>query len=255
MTDAARRRSLWPREHGAYAQLLAPLATALVLLRPTPAAVLVAIAACCAFLANEPLLVVLGHRGKRLHEQAGPRATRRLAVLSCIAAGAGSSGLWLAPAALAVAAIVAIPAAITIALAWRRQERTLVGELAAAVALSGASAPVVVASGGTNDAALALWAAWAIGFACTVIAVHRVIARHRAAASWHDVLAIALLAAITAASVVLVIRGSVIGAAAPLALVSTALALRPPRATYLRTIGVVLVVAAVASGSMAWTMM
>ena len=69
----ARRRSLWPREHGAYAQLAAPLLTALVIVRPTVAAALLALAACIAFLANEPLLVVLGHRGKRMREQDGRR--------------------------------------------------------------------------------------------------------------------------------------------------------------------------------------
>src|SRR5262249_5958355 len=50
-------RSLWPREHGAYAQLGAPLATALARQVPTVPAALLAAAACCAFLANEPLLV------------------------------------------------------------------------------------------------------------------------------------------------------------------------------------------------------
>jgi hypothetical protein len=56
------RRSLWPREHGAYAQLGAPLATAIAMQAPTIGALALASAACLAFLANEPLLVVLGHR-------------------------------------------------------------------------------------------------------------------------------------------------------------------------------------------------
>lgn len=246
-------RSLWPREHGAYAQLIAPLATALVVLRPTAAAGLFATAACCAFLANEPLLVMLGHRGKRMREQAGARATRRLAILGSIAAIAGIAALVLAPHALAIAAVVAVPAAFTIVLAWRRLERTLVGEIAAAAALSGTAAPVLVASGASFCTALAVWGAWAVGFACTVLAVHRVIARHRAAASWQDtILGIALLA-VTIAAVIVLARGSLVGAAAPLAAASLALVARPPRATYLRTIGIVLCVASAFSGALTWT--
>lgn len=255
MTDGARRRSLWPREHGAYAQLLAPLSTALVVSRPTPAAVLLAIAACAAFLANEPLLVVLGHRGKRLAEQDGARAARRLGGLAVAASVAGGIGLWLAPAAIGIAAIVAVPAAITIGLAWRREERTVVGEIAAAVALSGASAPVLVASGATNRAAFVLWAAWAVGFACTVIAVHRVIARNRTTASWRDAVALAVLGAVAVTTIFFVAHESSIGAAAPLALISTGLVVSPPRARHLRTIGGALVVASVASGALAWAML
>jgi len=247
-----RKRPLWPREHGAYAQLLAPLATALVLVRPTLASGLLASAACAGFLANEPLLVVLGHRGKRLREQQGRDAARRLAVLATVAGAVGAAGLVLAPNALPVAALVAIPALLTIVLAWRRLERTLAGELGAAVALSGASALVLVASGATQGAALAIWGAWAIGFACTVVAVHRVIARNRAAATWRDTLAIVGLLAVTSASAALLIRGSLLGAATPLALASMILVIRPPRATYLRTIGVALVVASVATGALAF---
>jgi hypothetical protein len=252
MAESSRQRSLWPREHGAYAQLAAPLLTALVIVRPTVAAGLLAIAACCAFLANEPLLVILGHRGKRLREQAGARATRALVILTAIAAVTGSVGLALAPRAIVVAAIVAVPAAITIALAWRRLERTLVGEAVAAVALSGAAAPVVVAAGGSQRAAILIWAAWAIGYACTVFAVHRVIARHRARASWQDSVLAVVFTAVTTAVIALLARGSVVGAATPLALASLVLVVRPPRATYLRTIGVVLVVASVAAGALTW---
>jgi hypothetical protein len=254
VTEPRRQRSLWPREHGAYAQLLAPLVTSLVLLRPTLAAGSLALAASAAFLANEPLLVVLGHRGKRVREQDGPRAARRLVVLVATTAATALTGLLLAPHALVTAALVAIPAALTIVLAWRRRERSLVGEIAAATALSGASAPVLVASGASQRAALLVWAAWAVGYACTVVAVHRVIARHRAAATWRDTVALLVLAAVTTTALALLARGSLAGAAAPLALASAILAARPPRATYLRTIGVVLVFASLAAGALAFAM-
>lgn len=252
VTDPARKRSLWPREHGAYAQLLAPLATSLVVLRPTVASGLLALAACCAFLANEPLLVVLGHRGRRMREQDGPRALRRLAALTIVALLAGIAGLVLAPQVLATAAIVALPAVLTIVLAWRRLERTLVGEATAAAALSGAGAPILVASGASMTSALLIWAAWAVGYACTVIAVHRVIARHRAAASWRDTIASIVLASVATGAIALLARHSLLGATTPLALASLVLVAKPPRATYLRTIGVVLVIASVATAALAW---
>lgn len=240
-------RSLWPREHGAYAQLLAPLITALVEQPPTLAAGLLAIAACCAFLANEPLLVVLGHRGKRLREQAGRRATWRLALLVIIAIGAGAAGFVLAPSALRAAALVAPVALVTIALAFRRGEHSLVGELVAAIALSGGALPVAIASGATLHRAIALWAAWGVGFACSVIAVHRVIARNRRAASWRDGIAALACAGVIGAAIAVFSYERLAMCAIPLAALSLVLVARPPRATHLRKIGVALVVAALAT--------
>src|SRR6185503_1061213 len=119
-------RSLLPREHGAYVQLLAPLATALVARTPTWQAALLAIAAACAFLANEPLLVMLGHRGKRIRSSDGARAQRRLLGLGLVAIATGTIGLAASSLhVLAVAALVAAPGAITIVLAWRRAEKSL----------------------------------------------------------------------------------------------------------------------------------
>ena len=245
-------RSLWPREHGAYAQLLAPLATALALQPPTLAAGLLALAACCAFLANEPLLVVLGHRGRRMRELAGRRAAIHLAVIATAAAIAGAAGLALASRdALGVAAIVALPAAAVVALAWTRAEHSLAGELVAAVALPGAAAPVAVASGVAPTLALAVWLAWAIGYACTVVAVHRVIARHRRPATRIDRIAAIGIATIAVAAAALALSFAPALLAVPLALASAVLVVRPPRATYLRAIGVALVVASLATGALA----
>jgi hypothetical protein len=240
------RRSLWPREHGAYVQLLAPLGTALIVRAPTAAAALLAVAACAAFLANEPLLVVLGHRGARMRETDGARAKRRLAITAAIALAAGAGGLALATGdARVMAAAAAVPAIAMVALAWTRSEHSLAGELVAAVALPGAAAAVVVASGAAIQTAARLWAAWAVGFACTVIAVHRVIARHRKPATSTDHAIAALLLATAAALTATAFVG------APLAAAAFVLALRPPSASHLRAIGVALVVASIASGALA----
>jgi len=265
------RRSLWPREHGAYAQLAAPLATALVLRAPGLPSILLAIAACCAFLANEPLLVVLGHRGPRLRERSGARARRRLAALGIAGAGAAAVGIALAPAAaIAIAGASALPAAGLIALAWTRAERSIGGELLAAVALPGAAAPVAVASGLPWRQAAVLWGAWAIGYACTVAAVHRVIARHRrpaaaiaspggAGARSHarrcgepidHALAVAT-AGVAIAGGALAMTAAMAAAAVPLAGAAAVLLIAPPRATHLRAIGVGLVIASLASGALA----
>jgi len=49
---------MFPKEHGAYGQLLFPLATSLLVAGVTGAALLTAVAACAAFLSHEPLLVL-----------------------------------------------------------------------------------------------------------------------------------------------------------------------------------------------------
>jgi peptidoglycan/LPS O-acetylase OafA/YrhL len=64
------QRSLWPREHGAYFQLALPLLAACARRAPSVAMVLLALAAAAAFVAHEPLRVVLGHRGSRRLAQA-----------------------------------------------------------------------------------------------------------------------------------------------------------------------------------------
>lgn len=244
------QRSLLPHEHGAYAQLAAPLAASLIAWRPTLAGALIAVAACCAFLANEPLRVVLGHRGAKRRERERPRAMRWLAIEGGVAAICGALGLVLAPRdALPIAAAVALPAAISVALAWKKQVHSLLGEVIVACALAGAAAPVAVADGAPLDAALLAWGAWAAGYACTVIAVHRVIARNRAAASAHDVVAAVAVATIAIAGIAS--RVPLAAVATPLAALSAVLVVSPPAARRLRAIGVALVVASVASGAIA----
>lgn len=245
------RRSLWPREHGAYVQLLAPMAAALATSRPTAAGLLIAAGACLAFLAHEPLLVVLGHRGRRLQAEAGARARTRLAVLGAAAIACGAPGLALSSGAgRAVAALVAVPAAVLVVLAWRRRVRSLLGETVAAVALSGAAAPIAVAAGAPVSRALLAWLAWSVGFGATVIAVHRVIARHRRPWTIVDGVAAAALALVTAAAVVASSRVTILWAVVPLSASSALVVLRPPPATRLRAIGVALTAAALASAAL-----
>lgn len=235
----------WPREHGAYAQLAAPLVAALVVRVPTASAVLLALAAAAAFLANEPLLVALGHRGPRLREAIGGKARRRCLVLGCVAVVAGTSALAVAREATLASAAVPLALAIAlIALAYRRGQHSVVGETVAAFALPAAAVPVAVASGVMPASALVLWAAWSVGFAASVAAVHRVIHRNRRSASYVDrVLAGACASAVAAAVAIACVEPRV-AVALPLLGISLGLLVWPPKARYLRRIGVALVVAA-----------
>lgn len=241
-------RSLLPREHGAYVQLLAPLTAALIAFGVTLAGALLALGACLAFAANEPLLVILGHRGRRMREQDGARARRLLAVLAPAAVIAGVAGLALAPdRAQVMAAAVALPAGVLIVLAWQRAERSLAGELVAATALAGAAAPVAAAGGARWQDAMLLWAAWSVGYACTVVAVHRVIARHRKRATRIDHAIAAGVIALTLALAITAIDLAHARIAIPLAASSAVLLVVAPAATHLRAIGFALLGASLIS--------
>jgi hypothetical protein len=240
-----RRRSLWPREHGAYAQLATPLAAALLVGGAvTPAALLFTTAAMSAFLANEPLLVLLGHRGARLAQTEGPRARTRAAVLGAIAGSAGAAALVLAtPGARLLAGLAAVPALALVVLAYRRAQHSLSGELLAAVALPAAALPVATAAGLDAGSSATLWAAWSAGYLASVVAVHRVIARHRRAHTRLDLGLPVALSAACAAAVTLATSWPLAAVAVPLLVISLALVARPPPARKLRAVGLLLVAA------------
>ena len=241
-----RSRSLWPREHGAYVQLLVPLVTALACHLPTVVALLLALASGLAFLANEPLLVVLGHRGPRMQAHDGARARRRLAMLAALAIATGGAALALADRETLLMGALVAPAAVAVTiLATRGLEHSLAGQLLAAIALAGLAAPVAVASGVLPATAIAIWIAWSAGFACTVIAVHRVIARHRKPASALDILAVLAIGTIVVGGVL--VTSSIVPV--PFGALALGLVARPPRATRLRAIGVVVTVVAALAGA------
>lgn len=187
-----------------------------------------------------------------MRQHDGPRARRRLAILVGGALVSGLLGLVLAPRDARIAAAIAgAPVLAVVALAWRRAEHTVAGEVIAALALTGASAPVAIAGGATLDQALVMWLAWAIGFGATVVSVHRVIARHKGAASLIDGIYAGLFILTTVACIGLASRVPMIAVAAPLAALAAILVIEPPTATRLRAIGVAIVTAAVGSGTVA----
>jgi hypothetical protein len=175
-----RKRFLWPREHGAWAQMAMPLATGLAIGRPGAAAVLFALAAALAFLAHEPGLVLLGNRGARARADDGPLAWRLLALLGVPALALGA--LAFARAAPAARLSVAAPAALGLVTAWlarRRLEMTTGGEVVAGAAMASSLLPVALSAGAAPRAALAAFLAWVLSFAVAAVAVEAVLARGR----------------------------------------------------------------------------
>jgi hypothetical protein len=229
------RHWLVPREHGAYAQLALPLAAAYAGGWPGAAACLFGLAAIAAFLAHEPLLIRLHHRGKRAFTEAGQRAGRRLAVLAIVGVGAAGLAAYLAPAAAAMALLPAFVAVVLAAFIFKRRERTVAAEILASAALGSAALPVAVASGWHAEAALSAFAGWIAGFAAVTSVVWPI--AHKRTVS-RGARAVALL--VPALVVVLAVArlgAQAAAAGAPLVVTAVAIAALRPAARLLRPLG------------------
>lgn len=234
--------------------MLVPLVTSLLATGLSWAAAAIAVGAGFAFLASEPLRVVLGGRGPRMREAIGARARTRLAMFAALALIAGGTGLALAP---ATASWLALPLAPLIAFAIvasrRGNVQTVLGECVAAVALAGAGAPVAVAGGMNLRDALVIWSAWSLAYAATVIVVHHVIAHHRRASSLANArsgLAVVLLCGTLAAWITAFPLASF---ATPLAIAAVLVLIWAPRATRLRAIGIAFLASSVVAALCAIT--
>ncbi|NIR44877.1 MAG: YwiC-like family protein [Gemmatimonadetes bacterium] len=216
---------MFPREHGAYAQIGFPLVTALALGRPGPSAVLLVLAIVAVFLLHEPLMVLIGARGGRAKREAGSTARRRAAILTVVALAAGGAGLWLAPPmARATALIPLIFGALLVPLIFSRREKTAAGELLVAWSLSTTLVPVAVAAGVQPEAALTAAGVWAIAFSLSTLTVRAIIARakKRQPSGLMPVIAPSLCAAAIALALYLAARDD-FPALAAIAVVPTAL--------------------------------
>lgn len=175
-----RPRSLLPREHGAYAEMAFPQVTALVLGGFSAGSLAFCVLILGAFLSHEPALVLLRHRGERLHRQEGARARRRVLWL-----GVGlvvDAFLWftLAPPAARGAVLLLIPLAL--ALVWlvsRKREKGLAGEMLVALFFALASVPTALSGNASPDAAFAVAEVWAAGLVLVTLAVRAVITRFK----------------------------------------------------------------------------
>ena len=170
--------SLLPREHGAYAGIAFPLITALSLGAPT-AVQLLWLAGCVAvFLAHEPLLIILGERGRRSHTALGARARKAAYGLVALAVAVGGLGWWLAPAVARVALFLPLAlGALLLRLILTHRERSLLGELLACVTLSSVVIPIALAGGVSLQVAIIAGAIWCAVSALAVLIVRATIAR------------------------------------------------------------------------------
>jgi hypothetical protein len=202
-----------------------PLVTGLALGRPGAASLLLTAAVTLAFFAHEPLLVALGQRGKRVKDAIGALAVRRLALLGGAAAVTGVAALALAPPAARLAAVapalLALPVVPLVAL---RLEKTTLGELLVAAALSSAAAPVALAAGAPAAWAWSSVATWFLSFTAATFPVRATLlwARTKGARETRPLAAAG--AAAIAVGALLAARGGAFPWPAALAVLPTAVA-------------------------------
>jgi hypothetical protein len=250
---AARPRSLLPQEHGAWGQLAMPLLSAFAIGGLAPPALLLAAATVLGFLAHEPWLVVLGHRGVRALREEGARARRVMWGFLAAAGVTGLLGLWLAPPAARAALLVpAALAAAVIGFVLARRERTVAGELTVVSALASSGFAVALAGGAPLAAAAAATLTWILAFASSVFAVHvvmvRALSRGEEEHRWRNAGLAALVGGGgSAAAVALGLGWAVPAAVAPTLLLSLVVCLAPFSARQLRELGWGLVVSTSAS--------
>lgn len=174
-------RRMIPREHGAYAELLFPIVTVLLGGSPTGSTWLLALGAVGAFLANEPLLVLVGQRGTRTKREEGDRAKRALLVFAALALGAGASGLVLAPRSAQLSIVLPLLlGGMLIMLAIEGLERSMFGEALAAAALSSVAVPLGLSAGLELTAALSVALIWAVTALLGTSVVRLTVARTKA---------------------------------------------------------------------------
>jgi len=177
----ATERRMIPREHGAYAELLFPIVTVFLGGLPTTSTWLLAIGAIAAFLANEPLLILVGQRGSRMKREQDDRAKRALLIFTVFALGAGISGLALAPRVAQLAVVLPLLLGGTlIMLAIQGLERSMFGEALAAAALSSIAVPLGLSARLSLTAALAVALIWAATALLGTSVVRLTVARTKA---------------------------------------------------------------------------
>jgi hypothetical protein len=236
-----------PREHGAYGQLLFPLATALAVGHPSAAACALAAAAIFAFLTHEPLLVLIGQRGSRAAREDRARAWRWLLPLAAgFILSSALAVMWISDAARSLLAVPVVLALSMVLMIVGGQERTTAGELLSALTLSSVSLPIAAASGAPRLVALTVGSVFASASAAATVCVRAVIVygRRPPAVAWRNagaavsIAAVVLLSGLAAQSVINPIAP---WAALPVCAGGCVLVSVPPSPARLRMVGWTLV--------------
>src|SRR5690242_17217999 len=128
---------MWPKEHGAYGQLAFPLITSLIVAGVAWPSVLAAVMVVAMFVAHEPMLVMLGHRGRRALDHDGHRAWWWLTVALIVGTAAGILAVdRTAPAQRWTFLVPLVPAGVLLYAAINGREKTSFGESGAAIAFA-----------------------------------------------------------------------------------------------------------------------
>lgn len=175
--------SLFPKEHGAYAQLAFPLVTGMALAMPTPSTISLGAAGVAFFLANEPAAVLLGGRGVRLKKREGTRARLRGESLSAVGVVLGVGGVvtgWPAiwPSVLLpfFASLLLVPGILL------GRQKTLPGEFLVITAFTTLILPMAAASGVDPIRAALASTVWWVSFGLATLEVRAIKARHKGTA-------------------------------------------------------------------------
>jgi len=248
---------MFPKEHGAYGQLIFPLATSLLVAGVTASALLTALAAGAAFISHEPALVLLGRRGTRATRETGRRAIVWWSVSTAAAVVAGGLALWLAPGGERWAfAYPAVPAAILAATFATNREKGAIGELSVAAAFSSLAIPICRVAGAPAAVAFAVALAFLGVFLASTLAVRVVILKVRGGGNAAVVRATrrAFFVVVGVMLIVLVAAGTrgalpwaPLLAITPSWMVATTLAVHPPPPARLKQIGWTLMSASLAA--------
>jgi hypothetical protein len=235
LLPASPAANLKPKEHGAYAILGIPLLTSLLIAGPTWIGLCVAAASVAGFLAHEPVLIALGHRGTRA-QRTTPAAWQRLGVLLTVTIAGGViaivEGVAIVRWSLVACAALAV-ASFAIAIAGKH--RTLGGQLWGIFSLSIPCIPILLAGDVSASLTIEVWLAWLFGFGATTLAVRGVIAsQKRQSRTIHQ----AALGGLSLVVAVLTLSGFTLPIVTlPMIAMSWYLMFDPPHARQLKRIG------------------
>jgi len=239
--------AMLPREHGAYGQLLLPIATALAIADVGMSALLTATAALAAFVAHEPLVVLLGGRGVRARREQRNRAIAWLAVSGGLAVVAGLGAVASAPAhARWLFACPLVPAAVLGGLLLTGREKSAGGEITSAIAFASITIPIVAVSTPSPLRGFVVAFTFASLFIVSTLGVRIVVLKTRGGGDAQAVRATRIQLAgtlvVIAVGIPLLALSEARMALAALAIipgvaVAATLAFRPPPARRLRTVG------------------
>jgi hypothetical protein len=223
-----------------------PLVTSLAVTGLGSASILTATAVVALFLAHEPLVVLLGHRGRRIREQDAGRAWLWFITALIVATTTIILAIDATPPAFRWTFLVPVlPAAWLFRLAVHGREKTSPGETSVAIAFAAAALPIC-GGAGRPAIGLAIAASFALLFVLATLAVRVIILRTRGGgnpqATQRTRMATLVLAAGGTLLAVMAASGNVIAwstvaATLPGVVFATALAAFPPPAVRLRKVG------------------